>query len=114
MDPLILKLKDKDDTLGQITLHMHELPTSKPARPKAVALQPHKKCPKPQGELIFEAWISDYSDHAPVIKGKNKNKEKTLGDQMKQLKGTSGSRESLGSTISGFSTMSEATKKKMP
>ena len=114
MDPLLLKLMDKDDTLGQITLHMHELPTAKPVQPKSVPLQPHKKCPKPQGELVFEAWITKYTDEAPVAKGKSKSKskEKTLSDQMSQLKGGAGSRESMGSTISGFSTMSEATKKK--
>ena len=58
MEPLILKVKDKDDILGQISLHMHELPTSKPARPKSIPLQPHKKCPNPQGDLVFEAYIS--------------------------------------------------------
>ena len=114
MEPLIVKIKDKDDILGQVSLHMHELPNSKPARPKVVPLQPHKKALNPEGAVVFEAWISAYNDHVPTISGKSKNKEKTLASQMAQMKsgGLHGSRESIDSTVSGFSTMSEATKKK--
>lgn len=147
MEPLIVKVKDKDDILGQVTLHMHELPNSKPARPKQIPLQPHKKAPDPHGELIFMAWISAYADskqlattekekssstlkkmkgavsHSPLFNRKlslsskqaeNGGGNAGLGSQMARMSGAglSGSQESLGSTVSGFSNMSESTKKK--
>ena len=113
LDPLILKVKDKDDILGQITLHMHELPNSKPTRPKKIPLQPHKKAPNPQGEVVFCAWISAHGETKSTIKG-TPSPVNGLAAQKAQMMSSNihGSQESLNSTISGFSTMSETTKKK--
>ena len=58
--PLMLTATEKDDPLGQVIIPLNELPTAKPYQGKKVTLQPHKKCPEPQGEVVLSAWITAF------------------------------------------------------
>jgi len=55
---LVVSEKHEKDVLGQVVVQLGDLSTHRTNRPTQVYLQPHKKCPKPDGELSFEAWIS--------------------------------------------------------
>ena len=58
--PLILTVTEKHekDVLGQVVVPLSELRNSFSNHASVYQLQPHKKCPKPDGELQMEAWIS--------------------------------------------------------
>ena len=53
--------KNEKDVLGQVTVPLCDLVTFRTNRSERAPLRPHKKCPHPQGELMFEAWISSGS-----------------------------------------------------
>ena len=50
--------KNDRDILGQVTVPLSDLTSFRTNRPVRRALQAHKKCPQPVGELTFEAWVS--------------------------------------------------------
>lgn len=56
--PLVLTVKEKDDPLGQVVVPLINLPVKEFSKKVTVPLKPHKKCPHPEGELTYEAWIS--------------------------------------------------------
>jgi len=58
----IVTEKHDKDILGQVTVRLSDLATSRTNRPVRVSLQPHKKCLHPEGELVYEAWISAGSE----------------------------------------------------
>ena len=71
LDQAFFIVTEKDDILGQITLPVTTL-TGMKDRERIIDLQPHKKCPKPQGKLVFECFVSEYhtaGEHTPVIMG---------------------------------------------
>ena len=59
-NPLILTVRDAHDPLGQISVPLSSLPGYRTNRTTKAALQPHRKCPNPQGELLYEAWVSKH------------------------------------------------------
>ena len=62
-------MTEKDDILGQLTVPVGTLKDTK-GFVKCQALQPHKKCPKPQGELTYQCYISKHrapGDRLPVL-----------------------------------------------
>lgn len=50
--------KHEKDVLGQVIVRLDELGDHNTSSPHKVPLRPHKKCPTPNGLLIFEAWIT--------------------------------------------------------
>lgn len=60
MLPLVFFIREKDDILGQVSVPLSGLPSEDMRGKKKFPLQPHRKCNAPQGELIFEAWVSKY------------------------------------------------------
>ncbi|XP_064607633.1 uncharacterized protein LOC135472183 isoform X2 [Liolophura sinensis] len=71
-DSVFFTVTEKDDVLGHLSFPLMSLQTTKGRITKA-PLQPHKKCPQPQGELIYQLYISKTrsSDQTPVIRGSN-------------------------------------------
>lgn len=70
LDQVFFIVTEKEDILGQITLAVTSLTDSRGPQ-KIIELQPHKKCPKPQGKLVFECFVSQFradGDHTPIIK----------------------------------------------
>ena len=62
--PLIMTVRcDKDEVHGQIVIPLSNLPSEKYHKPRQVSLQPHKKCPDPEGELAYDCYVSKF--HAP-------------------------------------------------
>lgn len=71
LDQVFFIVTEKDDIIGQITIPVTSLKALK-GQAKRMPLQPHKKCPTPQGELVFQCYVSKYrppGEHVPVIKG---------------------------------------------
>ncbi|XP_059159388.1 uncharacterized protein LOC131943342 [Physella acuta] len=56
-DHVFFTVTEKDDVLGQIIIPVASLLTVKGVVKKS-PLKPHKKCPAPQGELIFQCFVS--------------------------------------------------------
>lgn len=70
MDQVFFIVTEKDDILGQISIPVTSLRAIK-GQAKRAPLQPHKKCPKPQGELIYQCYVSKYrppGERLPQIK----------------------------------------------
>lgn len=64
-------MTEKDDILGQILIPVTSLRAVK-GQAKRAPLQPHKKCPHPTGELIYQCYVSktrDQGEHVPIIRG---------------------------------------------
>ena len=73
LDQVFFIATEKDDILGQITIPVSSLRAQK-GQAKRTALQAHKKCPNPTGELVYQCYVSKYrppGDHLPVIKQSN-------------------------------------------
>lgn len=71
LDQVFFIVTEKDDIIGQILVPVTSLRNIK-GQIRRMPLQPHKKCPSPQGELIYQCYVSKYrapGDHLPVIKG---------------------------------------------
>lgn len=71
LDQVFFIITEKDDILGQISIPVTSLKALK-GQAKRMPLQPHKKCPSPQGELIYQCYVSKYrppGEHLPIIKG---------------------------------------------
>ncbi|XP_053405533.1 uncharacterized protein LOC123522850 [Mercenaria mercenaria] len=71
LDQVFFIITEKDDILGQISIPVTSLKALK-GQAKHMPLQPHKKCPSPQGELVYQCYVSKYrppGDHLPIIKG---------------------------------------------
>ena len=87
--PLVFKVTEKNekDVLGQVTIPLNDLGNFRTNQPKMVALQPHKKCPTPEGELKLEVWISGttMSDLEAVEEEPTKKHSITSG--LQKLKG---------------------------
>lgn len=91
--PLLLVVTEKDNALGQVSIPLHDLPTV-PSRQRIVtALEAHKKCPEPSGELIYAAWISSNTNAesegatTPVIKKKGfAGSMENFGRPLKKIK----------------------------
>lgn len=69
LDQVYFIVTEKDDILGQVTVPVGTLKDTK-GFVKREALQPHKKCPKPQGELTYQCYISKHrapGDRIPVL-----------------------------------------------
>ena len=69
LDQIFFIVTEKDDILGQVTLPVGTLKDTK-GFVKRQVLQPHKKCPKPQGELTYQCYISKHrapGDRLPVL-----------------------------------------------
>ena len=71
-NPLIMVVMEKDEVLGQVIVPLDSLTKDKERKPIRCILQPHKKCPKPQGELTYSAWPINFREGPPVI---SKSKE---------------------------------------
>jgi len=56
-DNVFFTVTEKDDVLGQVCIPVASLLTVKGVVKKA-SLKPHKKCPVPEGDLIFQCYIS--------------------------------------------------------
>lgn len=70
LDQIFFIVTEKDDILGQLSIPVTSLRATK-GQAKKAPLQPHKKCPKPQGELVYQCYVSKYrphGDHLPIIK----------------------------------------------
>ncbi|KAL3866409.1 hypothetical protein ACJMK2_043710 [Sinanodonta woodiana] len=71
LDQVFFIVMEKDDVLGQIRIPVTSLHGVKGQIVKAT-LQPNKKCPKPQGEIIYQCYVSKYRTegevHVPIIK----------------------------------------------
>jgi hypothetical protein len=57
----VITEKNEKNVLGQVVVPLNELKTFRTNRSERAPLRVHKKCSHPQGELIFEAWISSGS-----------------------------------------------------
>lgn len=71
LDQVFFIVTEKDDVLGQICIPVTSLKAFK-GQAKRMPLQPHKKCPTPTGELIYQCYVSKYravGDHLPIIRG---------------------------------------------
>ncbi|KAH3837540.1 uncharacterized protein LOC127879290 [Dreissena polymorpha] len=71
LDQVFFIATEKDDILGQILIPVTSLRAIK-GQAKRAPLQPHKKCPQPRGELVYQCYVSKYrshDDHVPVIMG---------------------------------------------
>lgn len=71
LDQVFFIVTEKDDVLGQICIPVTSLKAFK-GQAKRMPLQPHKKCPSPTGELIYQCYVSKYravGDHLPIIRG---------------------------------------------
>lgn len=69
LDQVFFIVTEKDDILGQVTVPVGTLKDTK-GFVKRQVLQPHKKCPKPQGELTYQCYISKHrapGDRLPVL-----------------------------------------------
>lgn len=69
LDQVFFIVTEKDDILGQVTVPVGALKDTK-GFVKRQALQPHKKCPNPQGELTYQCYISKHrapGDRIPVL-----------------------------------------------
>lgn len=69
LDQVFFIVTEKDDILGQITVPVAALKDTK-GFVKRQVLQPHKKCPKPQGELAYQCYVSKHrapGDRLPVL-----------------------------------------------
>jgi hypothetical protein len=76
--PLTLTVLEKDEILGQVVVPLDTLSKDKEKKPVSLALQPHKKCPKPQGELTYAAWPISYKQGSlAATKGKDYTSSKT-------------------------------------
>ncbi|PVD37787.1 hypothetical protein C0Q70_00388 [Pomacea canaliculata] len=53
-DNVFFTVTEKDDVLGQVQIPITSLQTTK-GHVRKLALKPHKKCPVPQGDLIFQS-----------------------------------------------------------
>ncbi|WAR00400.1 EXOC2-like protein [Mya arenaria] len=70
LDQVFFIVTEKDDILGQILIPVTSLRAIK-GQAKRAPLQPHKKCPKPTGEIIYQCYVSKFGaqgDHVPIIK----------------------------------------------
>ena len=78
-DHVFFTVTEKDDVLGQIIIPVASLLTVKGVVKKA-HLKPHKKCPVPEGELIFQCYISKQrpSMVTPQIRSSNTNSSAQL------------------------------------
>lgn len=73
LDQVFFIVTEKDDILGQLSIPVTSLRATK-GQAKRVPLQPHKRCPKPQGELLYQCFVSKYhnpGEHVPVIRNVN-------------------------------------------
>lgn len=69
---------EKDEVLGQIAVPLNSLTKDKERKPIRQQLQPHKKCPKPQGELTYAAWPVSFKESSlAALKGKEYTSSKT-------------------------------------
>ena len=63
--PLVLIVREKEEVLGQVTVPLTTLPDVNMRAKRRFPLQPHRKCSNPQGELIFEGWVSKVREPQP-------------------------------------------------
>ncbi|XP_041364819.1 uncharacterized protein LOC121380111 [Gigantopelta aegis] len=56
-DYAFFTVTEKEDILGQIVIPLTSLPTVQ-GQVKRTPLRPHKKCPVPRGELIYQCYVS--------------------------------------------------------
>lgn len=53
---------NKDEVLGQVSFPLANVPSTINHRRQKADLEPHKKAPNPQGELLYECWVSRYAE----------------------------------------------------
>ena len=56
--PLVFIVREKEDILGQVSVPLSCIPPEDRRGKRKFPLQPHRKSPNPQGELVFEAWVT--------------------------------------------------------
>lgn len=57
LDQVFFIVTEKEDILGQVNIPVTSLQGS-PGRNVKATLQPHKKCSNPQGELVYQCYVS--------------------------------------------------------
>jgi len=81
--------KNEKDVLGQVVVPLSDLVTFRTNHSERVPLRAHKKCAHPQGELIFEAWISSgsVSSVMPTMIVEEEHLKSAVQSGLKKLKG---------------------------
>ena len=90
---------DKEDVLGQISIPLSELAYKKPMRQIRAPLQPHKKCSNPEGELAYQAWISQSQPSAtstPHLATSPMEKDEKTPSSLQKLRSKIGRSPKLG------------------
>ena len=83
-DEVFLIVREKDNILGQILIPLFSISGEKGQMQKQ-ALQPHKKCKNPQGELTYQCFVSKYRDPNKQLEEETENDNKTVGKRKFKL-----------------------------
>ena len=83
-DEVFLIAREKDNVLGQILVPLSSMNGEKGQMQKQ-ALQPHKKCKKPQGELTYQCFVSKYRDPNKPLVEETENDNKNIGKRKFKL-----------------------------
>ncbi|KAJ8304287.1 hypothetical protein KUTeg_017870 [Tegillarca granosa] len=68
LDQVFFQVTEKDDIIGQVNIPVTSL-HGPPGKTIKGQLQPHKKCPNPQGALFYQCYVSSRRPaHKPIIK----------------------------------------------
>ena len=80
--------KNEKDVLGQVIVPLCDLVTFRTNHMERAPLRAHKKCPHPQGELVFEAWISSgsVSSVLPTMIEEEEQHKSAVSSGLKKLK----------------------------
>ena len=91
-DSLVLVATEKKEKefYGQLIIPLNELETSRTGQIYQKQLEPHKKCPKPTGEIRFEAWISKVLTSSAITSDIQLEKKRKLSGLKKTLVGLMG------------------------
>lgn len=83
-DEVFLIAREKDNVLGQVLVPLTSMNGEKGQMQKQ-ALQPHKKCKKPQGELTYQCFVSKYRDPNKPLVEESENDNKNVGKRKFKL-----------------------------
>ncbi|XP_070542885.1 uncharacterized protein [Ptychodera flava] len=70
-DPLVFTVRDKQDILGELTIPIAAIPHRCLGRRRTEDLQPHRRCPNPVGQLIYDCWVAKSRKTSKASPGKD-------------------------------------------
>ena len=85
--PIKFKVTEKEDILGQVIVPIDEISLTRSFTTHTCDLRPHRKCPKPEGQLVIECWVTKQQEPShPKTRGSTESLNRIKASPFTKLK----------------------------